>query len=79
MGTFSVSVAKARLSELIESALKGEEVIITRRGKPVAQLVPTRTIRPGIDFARLRALRAVMPMAKTPADQLVRKIRNEKH
>ena len=79
MGTFSVSVAKARLSELIESVLKGEEVVITRRGEPVVQLAPVRTAKPGIDFARLRALRAVMPMAKTPADKLIRKIRNEKY
>ena len=79
MGTFSVSVAKARLSELIESVLNGEEVVITRRGEPVVQLAPVRTAKPGIDFARLRALRAVMPMAKTPADKLIRKIRNEKY
>ena len=79
MGTFSISEAKARLNELIESALKGEEVVITRRGKPVAQLAPAGIIRPGIDFARLRALRAAMPMAKTPADKLIRKIRNEKY
>jgi prevent-host-death family protein len=32
--------AKARLSELIDRAIAGEEVIISRRGKPVARLVP---------------------------------------
>ena len=79
MGTFSISEAKARLSELIERALRGEEVVIIRRGKPVAQIAPAGTVRRGIDFARLRALRAVMPMARTPADKLIRKIRNEKY
>ena len=78
MGTFSISEAKARLSELIESALKGEEVIIARRGKPVAQLAPVGTVKTGIYFARLRALRADMPMAKIPADKLIRKIRESK-
>lgn len=78
MGTFSISEAKARLSELIESALEGEEVIITRRGKPVAQLAPAGTVRSGIDFARLRALRAAMPIAKIPADKLIRKMRETK-
>jgi prevent-host-death family protein len=32
--------AKNRLSELLERAERGEEVIITRRGRPVAKLVP---------------------------------------
>lgn len=31
--------AKARLSELIDEAMKGEEFVITRYGKPVATLV----------------------------------------
>ena len=79
MSTFSVAEAKAHLSELLERAEKGEKVVITRRGEPVVQLAPVRTAKPGIDFARLRALRAVMPVAKTPADKLVRKIRNEKY
>ncbi|MEO8165475.1 MAG: type II toxin-antitoxin system prevent-host-death family antitoxin [Betaproteobacteria bacterium] len=79
MSTFSVAEAKAHLSELLERAEKGEKVVITRRGEPVVQLAPIRTAKPGIDFARLRALRAVMPVAKTPADKLVRKIRNEKY
>ena len=32
--------AKNRLSSLLERAEKGEEIVITRRGKPVARLVP---------------------------------------
>lgn len=76
MSTFSVAEAKAHLSELLERAEKGEEVVITRRGEPVAQLAPVRSAKPGIDFARLRALRAAMPKAKTSADKLVRKMRD---
>lgn len=79
MSTFSVAEAKAHLSELLERAEKGEKVVITRRGEPVVQLAPVKTVKPGIDFARLRALRAVMPMAKTPANKLIRKIRDEKY
>ena len=78
MGTFSISEAKTRLSELIESALRGEKIVITRRGKPVAELAPARTFRPGIDFSRLRALRTDMPIAKIPADKLIRKMREAK-
>ena len=79
MSTFSVAEAKAHLSELLDRAEKGEKVVITRRGEPDVQLAPVETTKPGIDFARLRALRAVMPMAKTPANKLIRKIRDEKY
>jgi prevent-host-death family protein len=36
----SVYDTKAKLSALIEAVLKGENVVITRRGTPVVQLVP---------------------------------------
>jgi prevent-host-death family protein len=32
--------AKARLSELLDRVEKGEQIIITRHGRPVARLVP---------------------------------------
>ena len=32
--------AKNKLSSLLERAERGEEIVITRRGKPVARLVP---------------------------------------
>lgn len=37
LGTFE---AKNRLSELIERVSKGETVVITRHGTPIARLVP---------------------------------------
>jgi prevent-host-death family protein len=40
MTTYSVADAKNGLPSLIDRALKGEEVIITRHGKPVAELKP---------------------------------------
>jgi len=40
MSTHSVAEAKNRLPELIDRALKGEHVVITRHGKPVAELKP---------------------------------------
>jgi antitoxin (DNA-binding transcriptional repressor) of toxin-antitoxin stability system len=38
MTTYSVADAKAGLPRLIDRAIAGEEVIITRHGKPVAEL-----------------------------------------
>jgi prevent-host-death family protein len=40
MTAYSVADAKNTLPKLIDKALAGEEVIITRRGKPVAELRP---------------------------------------
>jgi prevent-host-death family protein len=40
MGTYSVADAKANLPRLIDRAMQGEEVVITRHGKPVAELRP---------------------------------------
>ena len=46
MSTHSVAEAKNQLSELIERALKGEEVVITRHGRPVVALraIPERVL-----------------------------------
>jgi prevent-host-death family protein len=40
MTTHSVTEAKNHLPELIDRALKGESVVITRRGQPVVELIP---------------------------------------
>ncbi len=48
----SITEAKAHLSSLVEAALRGEEVILDRAGKPVARIVPFRdpakTRKPGV-------------------------------
>ena len=48
--------AKARLSELVAAARKGERVIITRHGQPTVELVRCDR-RGGIDFDKLEAAR----------------------
>ena len=40
MATVSVYNARAEFSRLIERALAGEDIVITRRGKPAVRLVP---------------------------------------
>lgn len=45
--------AKNKLSALLERVERGEEVLITRRGKPVARLVPVTP--PLLDVAAARA------------------------
>jgi prevent-host-death family protein len=41
VAAYSVADVKNRLPSLIDKALAGEEVIITRRGKPVVEVRPT--------------------------------------
>jgi prevent-host-death family protein len=38
--TYNIAEAKSRLSELVQRARSGEEVVISRDNKPVARLVP---------------------------------------
>lgn len=40
MTTVGMHEAKTKLSKLVEQALAGEEVVITRRGEPVVRLEP---------------------------------------
>ncbi|MBY0292615.1 MAG: type II toxin-antitoxin system prevent-host-death family antitoxin [Alphaproteobacteria bacterium] len=58
--------AKTHFSQLIERAMHGEEIFITRRGKPVAKLVPAdanHDLKSAQDAAtRLRALAKEMQL-----------------
>ena len=74
MSTYSVTDAKNGLPRLIDRALEGEEVIISRHGKPVAELRPfaTRSPRtPPATYAWLRARRqARKPVGISSVDLL---------
>jgi prevent-host-death family protein len=49
MAIVNLKDAKDRLSELVRDAEKGETVVITRNGEPVADLVPHKK-KKGIDW-----------------------------
>ncbi|MFL5872439.1 MAG: type II toxin-antitoxin system Phd/YefM family antitoxin [Solirubrobacterales bacterium] len=50
MAEIGMHQAKTQLSKLVERVEAGEEIVITRRGKPAARLVPERR---GQGFAAL--------------------------
>jgi len=56
MATVSVYNARAEFSRLIDRALAGEEIIVTRRGKPAVRLVPVEETRPRRKFGALKGL-----------------------
>jgi len=57
MVVYNVHEAKTHLSQLLERAMKGEEVIIAKAGKPVARISPlvvNKPLRqPGIDKGKI--------------------------
>lgn len=66
MPTHSVADAKNHLSELIGRALNGEEVIITRHGRPVVELRPVaapphRVTQADLDWLADRRMQLVQP------------------
>jgi antitoxin (DNA-binding transcriptional repressor) of toxin-antitoxin stability system len=80
MDTHSVVEAKNRLSDLIDRAQQGETVVITRHGRPVAELraipAPARPITRA-DLAWLAARRVVRRSATDDAGTLVSRMRDE--
>ncbi len=57
MTTYSVADAKTGLPGLIDRALEGEGVVITRHGKPVAELKPIAPVHARADPASYDWLR----------------------
>ena len=53
--------ARAKLSELVERVQAGEEVTLTRRGEPVARLVP---VVARSEISRAAAVKAVRALSK---------------
>ena len=77
MDTVNLADAKARLSELVDRAEAGEDVCITRRGKPVVKLTRIEQPKEPIDVEALRALVASMPLSPLPAGEFIRRMRDE--
>lgn len=80
MSKHSVVEAKNQLSALIDKALGGEHVVITRHGRPVVELravdAPPRRITEA-DIAWLDKHRGKRKAMKTDAAALVRQMRDE--
>lgn len=53
MKHFSIKEAKDKLPALVRAVEAGEQVVITRNGKPVAEVIPHKR-KGGIDFEGFR-------------------------
>jgi prevent-host-death family protein len=62
MKTANIAEAKSHFSALLADVEAGEEVVITRRGKPVARIVPEpASASPVFDLATLRTFVQAQP------------------
>ena len=77
MVTVNLAHAKAHLSELLDKVEGGEEVVITRHGRAVAQIfsIARAKLPPPLD--ELAAFRATMPRLRRPSAALLREARDE--
>jgi prevent-host-death family protein len=80
MQKVNVREARQQISRLLDAVAVGEEIVIMRRGKPAARLLPPASeVETGkMRFPDRSALRAMVPPAKLPAAELIRKMRDER-
>lgn len=74
----NLSDAKARLSELVDRAEKGEDVTLLRRGRPVAKIVAVERRRKPLDVEALRAMTSKMPMSDLSGVEILREMRDSR-
>jgi prevent-host-death family protein len=79
MASHSVADAKSHLSSLIDQALGGEEVVITRHGRPVVALRPLDTEPAQVtdEYLDWLAKHRVGRMPSEDAATLARRLRDE--
>lgn len=78
MAAYNILEARNNLSKLIASVESGAEVTITRRGVPVARIVPVDHGRPratGADIIEWLAAHPVQPEHRRSSDEIESSIR----
>lgn len=73
----SFAHAKAHLSELTEQLASGDEVVITKRGRPVGRLIRAERVLRPVDADALRELTVRMAEQPESAGEFMRQVRDE--
>lgn len=76
MHAMSLAHAKAHLSELINTVESGEEVVITRHGRPVVRVLPAIPTKQILPLQRLAKLRQQVPAWHDSSAALLRELRD---
>jgi prevent-host-death family protein len=74
--SIGLAEAKAQLSELAARAARGETVLITKHGKPLAQLVSAEVPRRPVPLDLLRKVTDAMPKQTQSAGKFMREQRD---
>ena len=77
MRTVSVAEAKAHLSELLNSVESGNDILITRHGRPIARVTAPETPKQLLPLKRLALLRQNTSPSSEPSARLLRSVRDE--
>ena len=64
----SIAEAKNRLTQLIRAVEQGESIVITRKGKPVAQLTPPPPKRRRVRLGAMKGRIQLFPGWDDPVD-----------
>ena len=74
--TVSIAEAKAHLSELVSAAEAGEDVVITKRGKPVASLIGRERTKQQVDLDWVRKRTMDMTLQEEDSGTFMRRVRD---
>lgn len=77
MRRVSVAEAKAHLSALLDAVERGEELEITRRGKPIAKVSPLPPPRKPLDLEAIRQHLASLPCQVEDSETAIRRLRDD--
>jgi prevent-host-death family protein len=77
MRSVSVAEAKAHMSEILTEVEQGREVVITRRGKPVARVSAIRAAPRPLDLEKIRRHLASLPVQEEDSETAIRRLRDE--
>lgn len=75
MSTVTLVEAKTHLSHILDQVEAGEEVVITRRGLPIARITPVE--KPKHAVKSLAEFRSRMPRWRKSSAELLREMRDE--
>ena len=79
MNKVSVTEVRARFGEILARVMAGTDIVITRRGLPVAPMSALEPQKKPMDLGAIDAFRAGLKPIQQRSVELVRRMRDESH
>lgn len=74
---YSVAEAKSHFSEILSRVEGGQDVLITRRGQPVARLSGVEPVRQAPRWEAIDSFRNSLAPAEESSESLIRRLRDD--